>query len=285
MTPMSGGHAHAHGAGVPLDVVVLALAALAVASYAAGAIASRRGGRPWPMHRMVLWCVGIAVATAPVVEPLASTVHGSFVGHAWGHVVGGMLAPILLVLAAPVALALRTLAVTPARRLSRLLRSAPVRVLAHPVTAALLSSGGLWLIHLTPLHEAMQASPFVHVVVHAHTVAAGYLFTAALIGVDPNPHPSRWTTRAIVLVLAMASHAVLAKLLYAHPPGATSVADERLGALTMYYAGGVVELGLAMLLCARWYRESGRRVAIGAADRLSRARPSPAARTAGSRRR
>lgn len=254
-------HAHGHGAGLSLDAVVLALAALAAVGYIAGVLAARRGGRPWPAHRIALWCAGIAAAAAPVVGSFASAAHVSFVAHAWGHVVGGMLAPILLVLAAPVTLALRTLATTPARRLSRLLRSAPVRVLAHPVTAALLSSGGLWLIHLTSTHEAMHASPFVHVVVHAHTVIAGFLFTAAMIGIDPNPHATGRVLRAVVLVLAMASHAVLAKLLYAHPPGTTSVADAQAGALTMYYAGAVAELVLVVIFCAQWYRESGRRLA------------------------
>ena len=255
---------HAHG-GVPIDAVLVLVAVVAVAGYLGGVRSSRARGRPWPRHRAVLWVVGIAAACASVAGPLAHAAHDDFVAHMATHLLAGMLAPLLLVLAAPVTLALRTLDVVPARRLSRLLGSFPARLVAHPVTAAVLSAGGLWVIYSTPLFSWMQASPLVHLTVHAHLLAAGFLFTAAFVGVDPRPHrmPRAWL--AAILVLSTASHSILAKHLYGHPPTGVPDAAAQAGAEFMYYGGGAVEAAIMVLFCARWYRAAGRRMAAAPA--------------------
>jgi putative membrane protein len=285
---VTAGHAGAHAGAPTLDGVLLAIALLAVAVYAIGALASRRRGRAWPAHRVLLWSGGIAAATATVVGPLAEAAHGDFVAHMWAHLLGGMLAPLLLVLSAPVTLALRTLHATPARRISRLLRSAPARVVAHPVTAGVLSAGGLWAVYLTPVLDVMMAVPLAHVLLQAHLLVAGYLFTAAVIGLDPAPHAPRRVLVAVVLLLSMASHAVLSKYLYAHPPASLAAASVREGAQLMYYAGAWVEAVIVVIFCARWYVAAGRRpgaaVRAGARDRIGRIRPLAAARQASSTR-
>lgn len=240
-----------------VELLVVGLAATTIAAYLAGMTISRRRGRTWPLRRALCWCAGIVLAAASVIGPLAAAAHEGFVAHMTAHLLAGMIAPLLLVLAAPVTLALRSLAPTPARRLSRLLRSAPARVLTHPVTAAVLSAGGLWLIYLTPILDAMQASPLVHVAVHGHLLLAGYLFTAAMISPDPRPHPVARPIAAAVLVLALAAHGVLAKYLYAHPPAAFAAADVRAGAQLMYYAGAWVEAVIIVVFCAQWYRAAG----------------------------
>ena len=254
-------HGHGGGDASTLDLVLFGLAALAVAAYASGMFTSRRQGRAWSSDRLGLWAVGIAAAAATVIGPLAEKAHEDFIAHMAAHLSAGMLAPLLLVLAAPVTLALRTLHVTPARRISRLLRSAPARVIAHPITAGVLSAGGLWVIYLTPLFEAMQAIPLLHVVVQAHLLVAGYIFTASIIGLDPAPHAPSRVLRAVVLVLSMASHAVLAKYLYANPPAGVPLAAAHDGAQLMYYGGAAIEAVMVVIFCAQWYREAGRRIA------------------------
>jgi putative membrane protein len=271
---------HAHGGGLSLEIVLVFFMALAVVLYVVGAVASQRRGRPWPAYRVVFWTCGIGAAGASVVGPLAAASHGSFVAHMWAHLLVGMLAPVLLALAAPVTLALRTLDAVPARRLSRLLRSRPARFAAHPVTAAVLSAGGLWLVYVTPLFEWMQDDPLLHLVVHAHFLLAGYLFTAAIVGLDPRPHPTARQLMAVVLVLAIASHSILAKYLYAHPPAGVAAIDAQEGAQLMYYGGAWVEAAIIVIFCAQWYRASGRRLTNDHSSRASaashpRATPEP----------
>jgi putative membrane protein len=255
--------AHVHGTGAGAEALAGALVApfvVALVLYLCAAHAERRGPRGWPWHRDVLWTAGVCAAAAGLVGPLADSAHRSFPVHMAAHLVVGMAAPVLLVLAAPVTLALRTLSAVPARRVSRALRSAPARVLTHPVTAALLNIGGLSVLYLTPLHAWMGADPVLHVLVTGHLLVAGYLYTAALISLDPAPHRASYALRSVVFVLALAAHGILAKLLYAHPPVGVPAADAQAGAQLMYYGGDVVEAALLVVLLAQWYRASGRRL-------------------------
>lgn len=82
----------------------------------------------------------------------------------------------------------------------------------------------------------MHAAPLLHVLVHAHLLLAGCLFAAAVIGVDPRPHPPARATQVVAVVLATASHAILANQLYARPPVFLDAADVRAGAELMYTA-------------------------------------------------
>nr|WP_255430031.1 cytochrome c oxidase assembly protein [Streptomonospora sp. PA3] len=234
--------------------LVVALLA-AVCAYAAAAVHLRRGGTaaPWPRRRTALWTCGWLCAGAALAGPLADRAHHDFAWHMAGHVLLGMLAPLLLVLAAPVTLMLRTLPVRWARPLGRVLASAPMGVLTHPVTAAVLDIGGLWVLYRTGLYAAMQADALLHAAVHAHVLAAGYLFAFAVLGgPDPAPHRCAPALRAAVLVAALAGHNVLAKTLYTAPPEGVSSAQAHTGSQLMYYAGAPVEIALIALLCASW---------------------------------
>jgi putative membrane protein len=206
-------------------IVAWALAAAAVA-YPVGA--ARRP--PWPRARTASWFAGLAAVLAATV--LLSGPAGP--RHMAGHVLLGMVAPLFLVLAAPVTLALRALPVRRARLLSAALRR--TRWLMFPPVAAVLDVGGLWLVYTTGLHQ--------HPLVQVHVLAAGYLFTASLTGPDPMPHRASWPVRAATLVLASAAHAVLAKTLNSQ---------------VMYYGGDLVEVALAVALWREWLLRRGPR--------------------------
>ena len=126
------------------------------------------------------------------------------------------------------------------------------------MTALVLNVGGMAALYATPLYAATQASPVLHALVHVHFLAAGCLFThAVLAGPDPAPHAPGLRTRLNVLFVAIAAHAVLAKLMYGYglPRGTAHGPDEvRAAARLMYYGGDLAEGLLAVALFARWYR-------------------------------
>jgi len=236
-----------HGGGT-LSWPIAASLWAAAAGYLAALIAARRAGRWWPPWRTACWYAGLLVAAAAATAPG----HG-FAAHMTGHLLLGMAAPVLLVLAAPVTLVLRALPVRRARTLSHVLAGRPVRVLTHPVTAAALDAGGLWVLYTTGLFAVMAERPWVHLLVQAHVLAAGYLFTASMIGVDPAPHRPGRRFRAVVLVAFAAAHAMLAKHLYGHPPAGVLPAGGRAGAELMYYGGDLIDLVLIVVFCRQWY--------------------------------
>ena len=55
--------------------------------------------------------------------------------------------------------------------------------------------------------------------------------------------------RAVVLIVFLASHAILAKFLYAHPP----VIGAETGAQLMYYGGDLIDLVVIAVFCQQWY--------------------------------
>lgn len=172
------------------------------------------------------------------------------------HVLMGMLGPVGIALGAPVTLALRALPARDARRIVAVLRSRVGVALGHPITALALSLGGMVALYTTPLYAAMHASPWLHALVHLHFVAAGCLFSWSIAGVD-HVGPSRPShrTRCVVLFLATAAHATLAKSMYARgwPRGSAHALEEiEQAAQIMYYGGDLSELLLAIALFATW---------------------------------
>jgi putative membrane protein len=240
-----------------------------LALLAAGALYVAAGWRtPWPLRRTASWLAGLAAAGAGVV---LATAHGDLRTHMAGHLLLGMVAPLLLVLAAPVTLALRALPVAAARRLSRVLRSPPLRWATDPLVAVPANAAGLWLLYGTGLHAAVVHRPALAALVGLHVLVSGYLATAAVLAVDPSPHRRPVGVRAAALAAGAAAHDVLAKWLYATPlPGVPFAAE---GARLMWDGGTVVTLVVAGVLWRRWYTS---RAAVRAAGAPPAAVPGPA---------
>ena len=204
-------------------VLVMPFVVGLVLYFVAVVISNKRHKKQWSPKRSTLWGVGIVLALLAVVGPLAERAHVDFRAHMVGHVLLGMLAPLLLVLATPMTLILRTLPVRLARRLTRKLKSLPMQVITNPLFAACLNIGGLWFLYTTELYVLMQQNMMVHILVHIHVFLAGYLFTMSIIYMEPTPHRLSFTYRSIVLVLAFAAHGILSKYIYAHPPSGISL--------------------------------------------------------------
>lgn len=178
--------------------------------------------------------------------------------HAAQHLLLAMLAPLGLVLAAPLTLLLRQLPHRAARRLGRALGAWPVRLLTRPATALLLSSGGLVVLYFTPLYELTTDHEAVHRLVHLHLVAAGTLFAWVIAGPDPAPHRSSVQVRLVVLGVAVAVHASVARLLFAGigVQVREPLHQMRAAGNLMYFGGDIAELALAVVLLLTW--RSGR---------------------------
>ncbi|UQZ36928.1 cytochrome c oxidase assembly protein [Paenibacillus sp. PK3_47] len=252
--PMDHSHSAAIGWSTILPSFFITAAVFALYFYAAQS--SNQRYRQWPIYRYWCFLTGILCSASAVTGPLAHLAHNDFRVHMLGHLLLGMLGPLLIVLSFPVTLALRTLKVQWARRVSRILRSKPVLWISYPVTAAVLNIGGLWLIYMTGLYSAMQQHMLLHILVHFHVFAAGYLFTASIIYTDPAPHRTSYMLRAITMVLAFAGHGILSKLIYAAPPEGIPQDQGEAGGLLMYYGGDFIDLVLIFIFCLQWYRAS-----------------------------
>lgn len=257
-------HAHSlHISSITKEFSVLILFFwLAIAVYLIAFVLNISNQRPWPWHRLLLWFVGNGAALTAIWGPVAEKAHSNFTLHMIGHLLLGMLAPLCIVMAAPRTLLLRTLPVKLARGWSRIMKLGYFRLIAHPLTASVLNMGGLWLLYATSLYEVMHQHPWLYVLVHLHVFLAGYLFTAAMIDIDPQPYRTSFSYRAGILICALAAHAILAKYIYAHPPPGVPVIQAQQGAMLMYYGGDLIDLVLIIIFCWQWYHKRRPRLQV-----------------------
>lgn len=253
-------HTHGQTTGSADEVVVMILLLVAFLVYPFAAMVTSRTYKSWPIRRYLFWMTGIACVGLTLIGPLAAFAHLNFVGHMIGHLLLGMLAPLLIALSAPMTLLLRTLDVRTARKVTNLLKSSPFQFLTNPITASVLNIGGLYLLYMTDLYALMHQSIFLYALIHFHVFAAGYLFTVSLIYVDVTSHRYSYIYRSLVLIAALAAHKILAKLIYASPPIGVARGEAEAGAMWMYYGGDGVDLILILILCGQWYKATAPRL-------------------------
>ncbi|MEI4770650.1 cytochrome c oxidase assembly protein [Psychrobacillus sp. FJAT-51614] len=239
-----------------VQVILVTPFLLAFILYLTAVIVSNRNKKQWPIYRIVLWIVGILSATITVIGPLAQQMHTNFSAHMIGHLLLGMLAPLFIALAAPMTLILRTLPVPLARNITYVLRSWPLQILHHPITASILNVGGLWLLYTTELFHMMHQNMLLYVTIHFHVFLAGYLFTISIIYIDPSPNRKSYMFRSVIFFIALSGHAILSKYIYANPPVGVTKAEAELGGMIMYYGGDAIEVGLICILFYQWYKHS-----------------------------
>jgi putative copper resistance protein D len=138
------------------------------------------------------------------------------------HMVLGMVAPIGLVLGAPITLALRTLPQgrTPDERgvrgsLLAALHSRYSGIITNPVVALALFDGSLFVLYFTDLFGNLMQSHVGHLFMNIHFMLAGFLFFHVIIGIDPNPRRIPHIVRMVMLFAAMSIHAFFAIALLA----------------------------------------------------------------------
>ncbi|HEY2999653.1 MAG TPA: cytochrome c oxidase assembly protein [Acidimicrobiales bacterium] len=240
-----------------LDPAALVVVA-AGAAYAVGVRRLAARGRRWSPWRSASMAGALAAAVVATQSGIGRYDTEVLWVHMVQHVVLGMVVPLLVVLAAPLTLALQTGGPATRRGLRRLLHSGPGRVLAHPVVAWCLFGGGLAVIYLTPVLGLAARHAPVHLLVHAHVLATGLLFLAVLVGVDPLPGRPPPGARLLALLVAVPFHAVIGlALLTASSPVAPDaypdLSDQRVAAGLFWGTGELFTLVVAAIIVRQWW--------------------------------
>lgn len=247
---------------------VAAIVLLAVGSaYAAGIVRSRRGGRAFPGGRVAAFGAGWLVAAVALCSPVDVYADVSFTVHMAQHLLLTLLAPPLLVLGAPITLALQALPRAGARSLATALRSGPARVLANPVVGWCLFVGVPVGVHASRVFDLALTSAGWHAAEHAIWVGAALVYWWPIVGVDPSPHPVSYGARLLSLLLAMPVMSFLALAIYtadaplyatyaaaAAPWGLRALADQRDAAVLMWIGGNLGLVVAILLVAASWKR-------------------------------
>jgi putative copper resistance protein D len=196
------------------DLFMMGILALAVALYIKGVVILRKRGDSWPVGRTVAFALGISAIDFATSGGLGVYAMYSFEYHMIAHMTLGMIAPIGLVLGAPITLALRTLPQGrtkeergPRGILLALLHSRYGMIITHPVIALILFDGSLFVLYFTDLFGTLMASHAGHLLMNLHFIAVGFLFFMIIVGIDPNPRRVHHLLRIVILFATMAIHA------------------------------------------------------------------------------
>ncbi|MEE1930740.1 cytochrome c oxidase assembly protein [Streptomyces sp. TRM 70351] len=259
------------------EPVFLAGCVLALLLYAWGVVRLRRRGDSWPPHRAAAFAAG--VLTIALVMCTALNTYGMvlFSVHMVQHMVISMLSPILLLLGAPVTLALRALPAAgrgrtgPRELLVRVLQSRYVRIISHPVFTIPLFIASLYGLYFTPLFDFLMASRPGHIVMMTHFLAVGLVFFWPIMGVDPGPHRPGYVMRMLELFAGMPFHAFFGIALmmasepmvgtYADPPaslGVTALGDQHAAGGIAWAFSEIPSVLVLIALVFQWYASEQR---------------------------
>ena len=196
------------------DALMIGLLITAVALYVKGVLVLTRRGDKWPVGRSVAFGLGIAAIDFATSGGLGLYAHFAFSYHMVAHMILGMIAPIGIVLGAPITLALRTL---PQGRtkdergvrgtLLAALHSKLAIFYTNPIVALAFFDGSLFALYFTGLFGSMMQSHVGHLFMNIHFILAGLLFFHVIIGVDPNPRRIPHLVRIVIVFAAMSIHA------------------------------------------------------------------------------
>ncbi|MFE2492525.1 cytochrome c oxidase assembly protein [Streptomyces scopuliridis] len=259
------------------DLFFLIGCLLGLVLYGGGVLRLRRRGDSWPVGRTIAFVLGVLTVALVMCTKLNDYGVVMFSVHMVQHMIISMVSPILLLLGAPVTLALRALPVAgrgrkgPRELLLALLHSRYVRIVTHPAFTIPLFIASLYGLYFTPLFDFLMGSKTGHIAMMVHFLAVGLVFFWPIMGVDPGPHRPGYVMRMLELFAGMPFHAFFGiALMMASEPMVdayrTPSASLGIDALTdQNAAGGIAwafsEIPSVLVLIAlvfQWYRSEQR---------------------------
>ncbi|WP_328556916.1 MULTISPECIES: cytochrome c oxidase assembly protein [unclassified Streptomyces] len=196
------------------DPFFLVACLLGLGLYGWGVVRLARRGDAWSWGRTASFVIGVLTVLLVTCSRLNDYGMVMFSAHMVQHMVISMLSPILILLGAPITLALRALPVAakrgskgPRELLLMFLHSRYMRIITHPAFTIPLFIASLYALYFSPIFDFLMGSRTGHVVMMCHFLAVGLVFFWPIMGVDPGPHRPGYLMRMLELFAGMPFHA------------------------------------------------------------------------------
>ncbi|MGW5737774.1 MULTISPECIES: cytochrome c oxidase assembly protein [Streptomyces] len=250
---------------------------VALALYGWGVVRLVRRGDKWPVGRTVSFVAGVLTILLVMCTKLNDYGMVMFSVHMVQHMVISMLSPILILLGAPITLALRALPVAargskgPREWLLWVLQSRYMKIITHPAFTIPLFIASLYALYFTPIFDTLMGSKAGHIGMMVHFLAVGLVFFWPIMGVDPGPHRPGYIMRMLELFAGMPFHAFFGIALmmasepmigtYKNPPaslGIDALADQSAAGGIAWAFSEVPSVLVLLALLFQWYRSEQR---------------------------
>jgi cytochrome c oxidase assembly factor CtaG len=280
------GTAAAHGEAVtaptfPDVLLAWSFDPLAIALIGAAAVIYLRGVRevnaahprsPVSGWRTAAYLAGLAAIALALLSPIERYETALLSVHMVQHMLLQLVAAPLLLLAAPVTLALRVASPGARGWLLRVLHSRLLRVATHPIVAWTAFVAVNWGWQFSPLYDLAAESTLVHYVQHAVYLGVALLFWWPIVAADPAPRKLAFPGRVAYIALSIPQSSFLGitlmnvqPSLYPHywtqlrdwgPPFAE---DLQIAGAIMWGMGAMVFVLALLLVLGAWMRSEERR--------------------------
>jgi putative membrane protein len=247
---------------------------LALIAYGAGVRRLHSRGDGWPLGRSLAFCLGLLSVLLMTATGIGGYGMQLLSVHMVQHMVLSMLSPILLLMGAPVTLALRTL---PGGRhglrgmLLAVLHSRFARVISSPFFTLPLFIVSLYGLYFTSIFDAAMSNWWGHNLMLAHFVGVGLLFFWPILAIDPSPRRTGHGLRILELLAGMPFHAFfgitvmmsssLIVKFFADPPaswGLSALSDQKTAGGIAWGFSEIPTALVLFVLSAAWARSSDR---------------------------
>ena len=239
-----------------LDPGLLAFLSVAAALYLLGARRVRGG---WPLPRTSAFLAGLAVLAVALLSGIDAYSDYLLSVHMVQHTLLLMVAPVLLLWAAPVRLALASGGHGVRRGVGGLLHTRVVRLASRPAVGVTVLCVVMLGTQFTGIFELSLRNQTVHAFEHAAYFWSGILCFAPLIAADPLPRPPGALARFSWLMVVMTVMVVIGAVFtyentvrypyYLAPARAlhtSALADQQLAGVVMWFGGGLLGAALAL---------------------------------------
>jgi len=255
----------------PLAILLIGAAAVAWlrAVRTVNAVHART---PVPLGRTAAFLAGLASIAVALLSPIESYETALISVHMVQHMLLQLVAAPLLLLAAPVTLALRVASPDVRAWLLRVLHSRLVAVLTHPIVAWTAFVAVAWGWQLSPLYDLAAENTLVHYIQHAVYLGVALLFWWPIVAADPSPRRLAFPGRVAYVAISIPQNSFLGITLmnvqpelYPHywtqlrdwgPPFAE---DLRIAGAIMWGMGAMVFVLALLLVLGAWMRSEERR--------------------------
>jgi putative copper resistance protein D len=240
--------------------------------WAARRLAHRRV--PHPLWRTACFLAGLAAIVLALNSPIEAYDGILFSDHMLQHMLLMLVAAPLLLLGAPITLALRVASPRVRHGLLVVLHSRVVTLISFPLLGWILFAAVNWGWHFSTLYNDALENDALHYLQHATFLGAALLFWWPVVGADPSRWRLPYPVRLFYLFLAMPQNSFLgvaimsaSTVLYPHyltnvrSWGPSPLVDQNLGGILMWVGGDMMFLIAMGLVVAGWVRQEDRRTA------------------------
>ena len=255
----------------PLAIALIGAAAL-IYLRAVREVNAAHPRSPVPRWRTVAYLGGLVAITLALLSPIERYETALLSVHMVQHMLLQLVAAPLLLLAAPVTLALRVAPPGVRGWLLRVLHSRVLRVVTHPLVAWTAFVVVNWGWQFSPLYDLAAESTLVHYLQHAVYLGVALLFWWPIVAVDPAPRKLAFPGRVAYIALSIPHNSFLGITLMNVQPsldphywlqlrdwGPPFAEDLQIAGAIMWGMGAMVLVVALLLVLGAWMRSEERR--------------------------